>query len=639
MAVKASANITLTSVVDIQATYRYYLLQSSTLSKPSKPTTNPPSSSWDDTEPTYTSGSTNSLYYVDLTVFSNGTFSYSEVSLSTAYEAAKEAYNKAQNAQNSADQAQSDIDNLEIGGRNYMLNSAEKSIIGVSSNTSIDYTFSDAFLPDVKGKDVTISAYFEATELVEGTSSHYGIDFCIKFSDGTNIWSNATRNNIVNADTNGNIAGKRYVRTITILDKEITEISSCTVFIRGYDSIGSFTIKDIKIEIGNRATDWTPAPEDLVTNNELTTNYYTKVDTDAKFELTEESITSTVSATYATKSALTTVDAKIDNLEIGGRNLLTGTQNDEWQEIPADGTAVLYYVRPYTELAALGVTAGDMLCYSVGLKTDVAMKLRMILTSDISDHRVVDVKGEYFSGEGRALVSAEVPATAQYVRMYISSEGTGVADAFWKGEKLEKGNKPTDWTPAPEDLEEATATAQDTAETAQQSADSVGEKVFTVESVVTQLAESISSLVRGQNGESLMTQTDDGWMFSITSIQNELSSAITSIGELNSDMSDTNTLVNSLNQTVADLGVYTDYIEFGVENDQPCIILGETDSPFKVVITNTDIRFMEGSAIPAYINNQSLYVEKAVISDELKQGGFVWMARENGNYGLLWRGE
>ena len=110
MAVKASAQITLNSVVDIKATYRYYLLQSSTLTKPDKPTTNPPDSTWDDAEPTFESGSTNSLYYVDLTVFSDDTFGYSEVSLSTAYEAAKEAYNKAQNAQNTADTANDKID-------------------------------------------------------------------------------------------------------------------------------------------------------------------------------------------------------------------------------------------------------------------------------------------------------------------------------------------------------------------------------------------------------------------------------------------------------------------------------------------------------------------------------------------------
>lgn len=109
---KASAQITLHYVIDVKATYRYYLLQSSTLTKPSKPTEYPPSSTWNDTEPSYTSGSTNSLYFVDCTIFADDSFTYSEVSLSSSYEAAKEAYNKAQNAQNTADDAQADVDNL-----------------------------------------------------------------------------------------------------------------------------------------------------------------------------------------------------------------------------------------------------------------------------------------------------------------------------------------------------------------------------------------------------------------------------------------------------------------------------------------------------------------------------------------------
>lgn len=109
---KASAQITLTYVIDVKATYRYYLLQSSTTAWPSKPTTYPPSSSWDDTEPSYTEGSTNSLYFVDCTVFNDNSFKYSEVSKSTSYEAAKAAYNKATAAQTLANNAKLAIDSL-----------------------------------------------------------------------------------------------------------------------------------------------------------------------------------------------------------------------------------------------------------------------------------------------------------------------------------------------------------------------------------------------------------------------------------------------------------------------------------------------------------------------------------------------
>ena len=40
-------------------------------------------------EPSYTAGSTNSLYFCDLNVFSDGDYAYSDVSLSSSYEAAK----------------------------------------------------------------------------------------------------------------------------------------------------------------------------------------------------------------------------------------------------------------------------------------------------------------------------------------------------------------------------------------------------------------------------------------------------------------------------------------------------------------------------------------------------------------------
>lgn len=100
MAIKASASITLSAVKDIESVWWYYKLQSSTLNPPAKPTTNPPPSGWVDSEPAYTPGATNTLYVVELTVFSDGTFDYGNVSVSSSYEAAKAAWNKAQAVEN-----------------------------------------------------------------------------------------------------------------------------------------------------------------------------------------------------------------------------------------------------------------------------------------------------------------------------------------------------------------------------------------------------------------------------------------------------------------------------------------------------------------------------------------------------------
>ena len=112
MAVKASATITLTQYRDTQSVTRYYKLQPAGSSAPLKPETKPPSSDWTDSEPAC--DISKELYFCDLTIFSNGEWEYSTVSKSTSYEAAKQAYNRADNAQKS-------IDNLEIGGRNYVL--------------------------------------------------------------------------------------------------------------------------------------------------------------------------------------------------------------------------------------------------------------------------------------------------------------------------------------------------------------------------------------------------------------------------------------------------------------------------------------------------------------------------------------
>jgi hypothetical protein len=111
MAIKASSSITLSAVRDLQSCTRYYLLQSSTSAAPAKPTANPPGGNWATAEPAYTSGSTNSLYTVDLNVFSDGSWAYSDVSLSSSYEAAKAAWNKAQTAQDAAAQA---LSNTEV---------------------------------------------------------------------------------------------------------------------------------------------------------------------------------------------------------------------------------------------------------------------------------------------------------------------------------------------------------------------------------------------------------------------------------------------------------------------------------------------------------------------------------------------
>lgn len=85
-----SDTISLASVTDIQGIYRFYHLGPD---KPEVPVSYPPSDTvWSRTEPEYTLGNTDNLYYVDCTVFVNLSFSYGLVQLSSDYEASKKVY-------------------------------------------------------------------------------------------------------------------------------------------------------------------------------------------------------------------------------------------------------------------------------------------------------------------------------------------------------------------------------------------------------------------------------------------------------------------------------------------------------------------------------------------------------------------
>ena len=114
--------------ISVSKVTRYYILQSSTTA-PSKPSDDSAiGSNWSKTEPSYTSGSTSTLYFVDQTVMSNGTIKYSDVSKSSSYEAAKEAWNKANSAQNTANIINNNLNKLTGDSSNYsQLNDASAS--------------------------------------------------------------------------------------------------------------------------------------------------------------------------------------------------------------------------------------------------------------------------------------------------------------------------------------------------------------------------------------------------------------------------------------------------------------------------------------------------------------------------------
>lgn len=215
--------------------------------------------------------------------------------------------------------------------------------------------------------------------------------------------------------------------------------------------------------------------------------------------------------------------------------------------------------------------------------------------------------------------------------------------------QLEIGTLATDWSPAPEDVENDITNAQNSADEAQNAANNNAENIAMATTTIQQLAESISMLVRDGNGGSLIQQDSSGlWYFNISDLEQSLSDTANGLNNLEGIVLDANGQIDVLQSTAQALQARTEYVRsYTDENDQPCLELGEGDSVFKVRITNTEIQFAEGTDVPTRINRKMLIIEKAMVRNELQfgddeetdiSGVWIWKRRSNGNLGLVWKG-
>lgn len=186
----------------------------------------------------------------------------------------------------------------------------------------------------------------------------------------------------------------------------------------------------------------------------------------------------------------------VNNLSIGGRNLLLGTATATGDVSSGSGSLVenldlfngitgiktnLAWQERYMNLKAVakrgGFNVGDSLVASVYIKSDQDVNV------DVSFHRSTGTGN--ISGSTKTYQNVTINNKwRQFWFPFVADEGslervdtrieinkaTGDNYIYWSGWKLEKGNKPTDWTPAPEDIDEDITTAQNTANKANSTA-------------------------------------------------------------------------------------------------------------------------------------------------------------------------
>lgn len=188
-------------------------------------------------------------------------------------------------------------------------------------------------------------------------------------------------------------------------------------------------------------------------------------------------------ANSALSSAKSYADSAVDNIEVGGRNLLKQSSmigeelvcdgrwicnncntnkytNDGFHIItPTEGNAnngIAFY---FDNFATLGINGGDTVTFSCDIKgtSDSHAPFVSIHISDnnwygsgvVQQNTSVSISSSW----QRVSVTMAVPTGLSKNRMWLAIHGNYQSDLYIRNFKLEKGNKPTDWTPAPEDTQ------------------------------------------------------------------------------------------------------------------------------------------------------------------------------------------
>ena len=253
-----------------------------------------------------------------------------------------------------------------------------------------------------------------------------------------------------------------------------------------------------------------------------------------------------------------------------------------------------------------------------------------------NDVNVIQKEINFESGKWiRETLTGTLTQDAQSVTFVIKMTEDGTF--YMARPKLERGNQVTDWSPAPEDLDFSDA-INETNNALEDLDNALTEEITETRAELEVLSNSISTLVVDENGNSMMTQTGDGWVFSMGNTITDLNTAKENIDILGQTVTNHDADINNIEASIGNLQEITSYIRINSDGDTPFIELGSTTSDFKLKITNSDIQFIDGSEMPAHITNQMLKINTAEIEDKLIFGGFAFAERANGNMGLFWKG-
>lgn len=307
------------------------------------------------------------------------------------------------------------------------------------------------------GTKITCSVYVYEQSIPDGNHRIYCSP--ITSADGTPSWTNVK---VINKDFTGMLTWQ-----YTIPDNYATVYGFVVDFDTRSSTSGQMVLGQVKIEIGDKATDWSPAPEDLdekaqeyANTAETTAKSYT----DSQIQVSASGILSTVEQGYTTKT-------EFSNLSIGGENLLRDTSGAKSQVITYS-SGQTYGVYDYYELIdttnnlfkeddeivisfdwAVNVTSGKFRVEAATGNPYNWGTLQKAEGTDGATSNTVTISSSNQSGHVVLYykISAAVvqSTTLKYFRIRLDNVNATVTIS---NAKLERGNIATAWSPSPYDM-------------------------------------------------------------------------------------------------------------------------------------------------------------------------------------------
>ncbi len=244
------------------------------------------------------------------------------------------------------------------------------------------------------------------------------------------------------------------------------------------NEIGWLFFTEVKVEEGNKSTAWTPDPEDeqdringitsqlsakITANSQQFSSYYTKTDIDKQRSSVQSQITQNA-------TGLQSVVAKVDNIRIGGTNLIRDSamlvnSHASWQDAGTitwhDGSVE---VRKGDLKQKIPVKPNTTYTFSFDLYyqdfrnawanqfffVEYRDKECTQTTPTYKDHRWAGDQFPNTAGRKDKKLTFTTQGDCNGLLMYIRQEADQNPFHIYKP-KLEEGNQATDWSPSPED--------------------------------------------------------------------------------------------------------------------------------------------------------------------------------------------